>query len=333
LRVYSRLPIYYRLGMITSEQVKKLAAARGFDLCGITTPELIPEARRRYVRYLEDGLHGEMTYLAREVARRTDASGLMENARSVIMLGLNYFQPNAQKVPADYGRISRYARGRDYHKVVSNKTRALIRSIESVLGTTEPFEFKWFVDYGPMMERAYAEKAGLGFIGRNGMLINREFGSWVFLSEIITSLDLQPDVPDPTAHGDCGDCRLCAQACPTGAIVAPRVIDSRRCISYLTVEKPSSVSDDLAGRMGSLVFGCDICQEVCPYNRAATVTRHAELLSARGMGEFLDLKAVMRMQTREDFLQLTAGTALTRPKLEGLKRSAGIVLKNQVERT
>jgi epoxyqueuosine reductase len=314
--------------MIEATVVKRLAFEAGFDLVGICSPEVIPEARDRFVDWLAQGFHGEMEFLAKEPDRRTDPSKILPDVRSVIMLGLNYYQPNSDVVPAGHGRVTRYARGRDYHKVIGAKIKLLLKSLEDSKDVPEGGTFRWFVDYGPFMERAYAEKAGLGFIGKNGMLINKQFGSWIFLSEILTNLELEPDVRDPFAHGHCSTCRLCMDACPTGAIVHPRTVDSRKCISYLTIERPSEVSESLASQMGNLIFGCDICQEVCPYNQSAVATGHQDFLPEKGIGEFLDARKVIALESREAFLALTAGTPLTRPKEDGLKRNAETVLRN-----
>ena len=328
--------------MITSADIKQLATRAGFDLCGICSAEPIPEAQARFIAWLDKDRHAEMDWMApkeqkekkNKVERRTDPNRLGIQAKSVIMLALNYYQPNSPEIPAGHGRVSRYARGRDYHKVIENKIKKLLKLITTRFPettNTPKTEFKWWVDYGPFMERSYAAKAGLGFLAKNGMLISRKFGSWLFLAEIVTSLDLEPDNPNAVNHGRCAKCTKCIDACPTGAIVADGVVDSSLCLSYWTVENPTNIPKALESKVGLNLFGCDICQEVCPHNNKyrSLLTAHDELMPDRGVGEFLSFEKILSMTTREEFLDLTAGTALTRPKLEGLQHTALIVKENQ----
>jgi epoxyqueuosine reductase len=314
---------------ISPDDIKSLAYDSGFDLCGITTPEVIPDAISSLRLWLDNGLHGEMDWMDASFARRANPRVVMPEAKSIIMLGLNYYQPNNTRPSSDHGRISRYARGRDYHKIIASLQKQFIERVQSSkIEDSVTHSFLSYVDHGPILERPYGAKAGLGYIGKNAMLINKRFGSWFFLSAIVTTLDLTPDVPDAVNHGRCGECRRCIEACPTGAIVADGIIDSRLCISYLTIERPSSIDESVATRMGDMMFGCDICQEVCPHNGRAVQTTHSELLGKAGVGEFINAKEILAMESREHFLAKTAGTPLTRPRLEGLKRNAAIVLAN-----
>lgn len=316
---------------LSSEMVRRLASDVGFDLCGVTSGDPDETGTRQYRRWIECDMHGEMSYLARDLPRRTDPRAVLPGVRSLIMLGVNYYDGEVPEPEQGYGRVSRYAAGRDYHKVIAGMIKKLVSKLEQ---SAEPgAKFRSYVDHGPVMERTYAERAGLGFIGKNGMLINRQFGSWIFLATVFTTSKLDPGKRDPMAHGSCGTCRACLDACPTGAIVSPRRIDSRRCISYLTIERPSEIPDEHAERMSDWIFGCDICQDVCPHNAGPVATRHEQLTCRHGVGHRLSLDRISALETREQFLDLTAGTPLTRPRLLGLQRSAMIAQRNQQQQT
>ncbi len=317
---------------LTTELIKSYSKECGFDLCGITTPEAPERDVSRYQKWLAKGLHADMQYMADKVDRRCDPSLNLPEVKSIIMLGLNYYQPNSNQPEPDSGQVARYARGRDYHKIFETKIRALLRLINDKFPELDTRkEFKYFVDYGPFLERAYAEKAGLGYIGKNSMLITEEYGSWVMLAEVLTTVELKPDKPNQNRHGHCGNCQRCIIHCPTGAIIAPGVVDASKCISYLTIEKRSEIEPTLRAKIGNRIFGCDICQEVCPHNhplQRSTPTTNKEFLPESGVGEFVNLKQALALESQEQFLDLTAGTALTRPKLEGLKRNAQTCVNN-----
>jgi epoxyqueuosine reductase len=314
--------------VISTSRIKELAAEVGFELCGVVSPDIIPEAKNQLEKWLESNNHGEMDYMAKEPNRRYNPREIMPGVKSIIMLGANYFQNDSQKRGTNYGRVSKYARGKDYHNVIGKKIKLLVKLVKSEVPGLKDDDFRWYVDYGPVLERAYAAKAGLGYIGKNSMLINKEFGSWFFLSEILTSLELEPDNSYGIDHGSCGRCRMCIISCPTGAIIEDGVVDAKKCISYLTIERPAEIPEVYARKMGDRVFGCDICQDVCPKNKVSKMTVHQELLHG-GVGEFVEVSEILKINDFEDFLDFAAGTPLTRPKLGGMKRNAEIVLQNE----
>jgi epoxyqueuosine reductase len=246
--------------------VKRIASDIGFDRVGITRAEPLPRAD--YVgAWLDAGHAGQMHYLERP--ERTDPRRLLDNARSIIALAANYHQPlppvDAGAEPV--GRVAMYAWGEDYHDVLKQKLRHLIDRMREAVNT--PFEARPCVDTAPVIERELAAAAGLGWIGKNTLVLHQDLGSYFFLAEVVTTLDLVPDVP---AVDHCGSCRRCLDACPTDAFPKPYTMDASRCISYLTIEHREAIPMPLRPRMGDWVFGCDVCQEVCPYNRDAPET-------------------------------------------------------------
>ena len=254
--------------------IRDAAARLGFDLCGIAPASLPTHDPERYLWWLENDFHGEMKYMERR--ERQDIRLLLPSVRSVICAAMVYNSPHPLSIEcqdtgrgqdADRGWISRYAWGEDYHFVLEERLHKLLDELRAVVSSS--FEAKIYVDTGPVLERALAQAAGLGWIAKNTCLIHPKVGSWFLVGEILTSLDLEPDQPPPDL---CGSCTRCIDACPTGAIVEPYVLDATRCISYFTIELKGSIPEEFRPGMGRHVFGCDICQDVCPWNRKAPVT-------------------------------------------------------------
>ena len=253
---------------MTSSSIKQRAAALGFELCGIAPVDDHPQLGR-FREWLDRGYAGEMQYLERSAERRADVRAVLPSARSVICLGTVYNtdRPLSIRREAGQARIARYAWGDDYHEVIGRRMEALLSWMRESLA--EPFDARAYVDTGPVQEKVYAQYAGLGWIGKNTCLINGRLGSWIFLSEIICSLPLDADAP---ALEQCGTCQRCLDACPTAAIAEPFVVDATRCLSYLTIEMKGPIPEELRESVGAQAYGCDICQDVCPWNRKAAVS-------------------------------------------------------------
>ncbi|MCL4847198.1 MAG: tRNA epoxyqueuosine(34) reductase QueG [Acidobacteria bacterium] len=301
---------------LTSDQVKAEARRQGFDLCGIAPVDAFPELT--YFReWIDRGYHGEMHYLARSVERRRDVRAVLPSARAVIVLGTLYAVDRPYSIEIadpDVARIARYAWGDDYHVVIGRRMEALLAWMRDAHGT--PFEARPYVDTGPVQERAYAQRAGVGWVGKNTCLINPGLGSFLFLSEILCSLPLEPD---ESGVDQCGDCTLCLEACPTAAFVEPYVMDARRCLSYLTIELKGALPGDLAEAVGPHVYGCDICQEVCPWNQAVPVS-HDPAWQPRAAFDRPRL-ADLRAMSDEDLRAALRGSAMKRAGVEGLRRN------------
>lgn len=309
--------------MLTSEAVKARAKELGFDLCGIAPVGAFPELA--FLReWIDRGYAGTMSYLPRSAERRSDVRRVMPSARSVIMTGTVYNTSHpysTERNDNSRGEVARYACGDDYHDVLGRRLDALTAWMREQ--QSEPFEARAFVDTGPVQERVYAQYAGLGWIGKNTCVINSEVGSWMLLAGIICSLSFEPD---PPAHDQCGTCTLCLEACPTGAFVEPHVLDATRCLSYLTIEYRGSIPDEHRDGIGNHIFGCDICQEVCPWNGAPNVTSDPTWSSRQelNLARLIDL-----WRSGDDELtQLIAGTPVTRPGLRGLRRNLAVALGN-----
>lgn len=249
-----------------SSLIKSAALSLGFDACGIAHAEPLPEGRTRLLSWLQNGYQADMHYMERNLEKRTDPTLLVDGARSVVVLLQNYFPNKNQHFKGNF-RIAKYAYGEDYHIVLKERLFSLFEYINKEIA---PAKGRCFTDSAPVMERSWAVKAGLGWIGKNGNLLTRDFGSFVFIAELIIDLELNYD--EPNMRNYCGSCNICMEQCPTKAIVAPGVIDSQRCISYLTIENKSEIPARFVGKTENWIFGCDICQDVCPWNRKNITT-------------------------------------------------------------
>ena len=295
----------------------------GFDVVGFSAAALLPPHEEAAVRWVDDGFSGSMEYMAREVRRRAHPEASLGSARTVVSLAVNYNHPVEPRPAAAAGRVAKYAYGTDYHKTIEKKLKRLEGFIREAGGPGT--EVKSYVDTGPVLEKAFARQAGLGFFGKNTNLITKEFGSWVFLASLLTNLQLDRDEPHA---GSCGSCRLCIDACPTGALIGDHRLDARKCISYLTIETKEEVDPALKKGVGDWIFGCDICQDVCPYNHKKPVTRHAELYPDRVAGSWIEIARIEDMKNDEEFAAAFRGSPLKRPKRRGLQRSAALVREN-----
>jgi epoxyqueuosine reductase len=316
------------------------ATKLGFDLVRVASAEEFKEDRSVTLERLRAGLmDGLPWYTEARVLRGTRPQELLPGARSIICLGVNYHQPGGPAPPPEIatGKVARYARGRDYHKPMKKRMRAYVEGLRSLLDT--PIAARWCVDDGPMLDRAAARRAGLGWTGKNTNLLTPSLGSWVFLGQVITDLELEAD---PPLRKNCGACVRCVDACPTGAIVAPYTIDNARCISYLTIENRGPIPPELRPHLQDWVFGCDVCQDVCPVNRKALPSRSNRRLEEQDPSqkgglregfsqpglEFLELVGLLEM-SEEEFRRRFRGTPILRAKRAGLQRNACVALGNR----
>lgn len=306
-----------------TEKIKRFALEETrFDLVGIARARL-PELHESAIEsWLAKGYQGTMDYLERDGAKRAHPESSLPEALSVISLAINYHHPDDPKPEGiRVGKVAKYAYGRDYHKVISKKLKTLAAYIEEIGGETA--KTRVYVDTGPILEKAFAKESGIGFFGKNTNIITRGFGSWVFLASVITNLELRADEPH---LGSCGSCRLCIDACPTGALLGDYQMDARKCISYLTIESKESIPEILKPKLSGWAFGCDICQDVCPYNFRAKTTQHEDLFPRKIAGTWIDLEEIKAMKEGGSFLEKFAGSPVMRTKLAGLQKSSEALL-------
>lgn len=296
-----------------SKMIKAEALRLGFMTCGIAKATFLEEEAPRLADWLKNNHHGEMSYMENHFDKRLDPRLLVDDAKSVVSLTLNYFS-NEKQVDPLAPKLSKYAYGEDYHTVIKEKLKALMAFIETEIGEVAG---RCFVDSAPVMDKAWAQKSGLGWRGKNSNLISKEAGSFFFLAELIIDLELEYDSPFVADH--CGSCTRCIDACPTEAIVAPYVVDGSKCISYLTIELKNEIPRAFKDKMENWMFGCDICQDVCPWNRFATPHKEAAF---NPTDELLQFKKSDLIEMTEDvFKRVFKGSAVKRAKYSGLKRN------------
>ncbi len=311
-----------------TDSIKSKAFAVGFDLVGVSPVEYFPESRF-YKEWLSRGYAGKMAYLERNPDRREDARQIVPDARSVISCGLNYntdYPYSTGEKDQKKGWIARYAWGEDYHEIMDAKLSALSEFIKEE--SSLEAKLRSYVDTGPVLERVYGKYAGLGWIGKNTCLINQQEGSWIFLGEIITNLELEYDNPAPDR---CGTCTRCIDACPTDALPEPYVLDSRLCISYLTIELKDKIPSELRHKIGNNIFGCDICQDVCPWNNKAETSSERSFRPREGLYN-PDLLTLSRLSP-EDFSKTFQGSPVKRAKRRGFLRNVLIAMGNSGDKS
>lgn len=308
-----------------TDSIKQRARVEGFDKVGIVSAAALVNEGRLLQEWLDRGYHGEMAWMARNVEKRVDPRQLFPAARSVVVVAINYFTPAQHSNSSATGKVSRYAWGDDYHDVVSEKLRSLLNWIKE---QTPEVEGKVCVDIQPVMDKAWAVRAGLGWLGKHTNVITQEFGSWVFIGELLLNLELNSDEDPIEDH--CGTCTLCIDACPTQAITEPYLLDSTKCISYGTIELrspelPPLINENLSGWL----YGCDICQDVCPWNRFEQTSDESRF-EPRSGNVNASLSGLLELSP-ESYAERFRGSAMKRAKLSGLQRNARALISVKSE--
>ncbi len=302
-----------------SQLIKDKAHELGFDLCGIAEANFLSEEKEHFIGWLSKDYHGQMGYMANNVEKRLDPRLLVENTKSVVVVALNYY-PESKQEDAEAPVLAKYAYGKDYHFVLKEKLNALLVYINEEVGVTQG---RAFVDSAPILEHAWARKAGLGWIGKNSLLLNRKLGSFMFLGELLIDLPLAYETE--TYPDFCGGCNRCIRSCPTDAIVAPKVVDGSKCISYFTIELKDDIPEEMKGKFQNRVFGCDICQDVCPWNR---MVKPHSVEAFKPNPKILSLsKDEWFAMDAHKFGDLFKNSAVKRTKFKGLKRNLDFLIE------
>ncbi len=299
-----------------SQLIKQKAEKFGFQSCGISKAEFLEEEAPRLEAWLNKGYHGEMKYMENHFDKRLNPTLLVDGAKSVISLSYNYF-PKVKIDEINNFKISKYAYGEDYHEVIKDILKEMVAELQEEIGE---FGFRVFVDSAPVLEKAWARKSGLGWVGKNANLITKKHGSFYFLAEIICDLELEYDLA-VTDH--CGSCRACIDACPTQAIVSDRIVDGSKCISYATIELKNEIPDYFNGKMDDWMFGCDVCQDVCPWNRFSAPTLQEKF--APNFQKLNFRKNEWKELTQELFSEIFKKSAVKRTKFSGLMRNINLL--------
>ncbi|MFP4430904.1 MAG: tRNA epoxyqueuosine(34) reductase QueG [Spirochaetaceae bacterium] len=304
--------------------MRELFAEEGLTLMGVADAVVNESGEADYQEWIRRNFHGSMTYMERHAAAKFRPEELLPGCRSILVVGLNYYQ-DAPAATNRQGKIARYAWGRDYHKVLGKRLKRIRRRLEDRFPDDQ---FRNFTDATPLAERYYAERAGIGFQGRNTLLISERYGSWFLIGEVLSTRRFPPTSAPPGHHGACpSSCRKCIDICPTGALYAPYRIDASRCISYLTIEHKGSIPEELRSKVGNWLFGCDLCQEVCPLNVRRQITGETDFLRINA-GATAELDEILSIPDEETFKNRFAGSPLMRPGRVGLIRNACVVSAN-----
>lgn len=304
--------------------ITDIAFELGFDAVGITLAEDLEGSHKHFLKWREKGFASDMNYLLRENPVNAKPKSILPEAKSIITLLVNYYTKPPDDPGPDYGKVAAYAVGLDYHKVLKKKLNEFKEKIEKESGSH--FKSHGFSDSVPLLEKSFARCSGLGFSGKNTLIINKPFGSYFFVCELICDLDIEPT---ETVTGTCGKCTRCEDICPTGALDHKYELDARLCISYLTIENRGTIPHRLREKIGSWIFGCDLCQVVCPYNKKIQQASWKEFKPESGVGHWLNLKEILSIRSENELRKKFGHTTITRPKRAGLLRNAAIVAGNR----
>ncbi len=297
-----------------AQLLKATAKRLGFDFCGLAKAEFLAEEAPKLEEWLRRDYQGQMGYLANHFDKRLDPRKLVEGAKTVVSLVYNYYPEQVLPEGSEDIKLAKYAYGKDYHEVIQKKLQEFLTGLHDEVGEING---RSFVDSAPILERQWAQRAGLGWIGKNSLLLNRRLGSFFFLAELVIDLEATPDLPITKDY--CGTCTACMDACPTEAIVAPGVVDASRCISYLTIELKDAIPSSFAGKMDNWVFGCDVCQDVCPWNRFSKPNQEPAFTPSSDLATFTSKG--WKELTEETFKKVFSGSAVNRTKFKGIKRN------------